>query len=270
MREAIVTTLSEDFPLSTNQLKKELSIRHGLHVTYQAVHKEIAKLEELNSVLKEGKSFSLNVDWIRTKREFFQRAELNYTKLKKYSLAIIRKVHRDGELVRLEFSSVAEMDDYFVNIMTYFQELTPQGVPIIMHYRHNWWPVLYAKKEEEILRVDPTNERFYCLCGSDTPLDCWATKYENTIGMHVRIQKGTAENWNVHVYGDVLIQFNLDPAINRQIDLFFSESRGIDSYNPKKLMDALSEKAKHTVLIYKDPLLAERIRNETVKTFNNQ
>jgi len=270
VRDAIVTILVEDFPLSTNKLKNELALRFNTRVSYQAVHKELAHLEEGGCITREGKECSLNVDWIRSKREFFQRAEINYTKLKKYSLSIIRKVHRDGELARLEFESISEMDDYFVNVMTYFHDITPKDALIIMHYRHNWWPIIYAKKEEEILQADPANARFYCLCGSDTPLDRWATTYENAIGMNVRVQKGTAENWNVHVYGDVLIQFNLDPEIGRRIDAFFEKNKSIESYNPKELLDVLSAKAKHTVLIYKDHALAERIRDETTKAFKKK
>jgi hypothetical protein len=268
VRECIISILSEEFPLSTNQLKNEINKKNGKTITYQAVHKELNTLLEEKAIKKEDKTFSLNLEWIQKKHLFFKKTYINYTKLKKYSLGLLKRVREDGMPISLEFNSISEMDEYFVHVMEYFQEITPKNIEIVMIYRHNWWPLLYGKREETV--IDQTNKRFYCLCTSDTPLDQWATKYENKIGMNVKISSKRFDTWNVHVYGDIIIQFNIDPAITTEIDKYFDETKKIEQVNHTKLHQILDRNSTHTVLVYKDKKLSSKIRNETIAIIENE
>jgi hypothetical protein len=267
VREALLNILADEFPLSTNQLRSKIRRSFGLSVTYQAVHKELIKLEKYEVVEKQADNYLLSLDWIKNNALFFSQTELNYCRIKRYSANIIRKVQEEGDLVNLEFSSISELDDYFVNIMDNFQTLAPKNTSIIMHYRHNWYPILYAKKEVEIIQKNANNSRFYCLCGSNTAFDRWSTAYENSIGMHVKYKRGVAEKWDLQVYGDVIIQFHLDPQVTESMDAFFKNNVNILHYNPKELIDIMNRRGKFTVMIYKNALLAEQLRKTTEGEF---
>ena len=138
-----------------------------------------------------------------------------------------------------------------------------------MHYRYNWYPLLYAKKEGQLLEKDLGKKRFYCLCGSNTSLDKWSLDYENAIGMNVKYKKGVGQKLDLQVYGDAIIQFHLDPTIIEKIDHFFETNKTFFEYNPKDLLTIMSLTGKFSVMIYRNEMLAEQLRKETLAEFTN-
>jgi DNA-binding Lrp family transcriptional regulator len=265
VKNNIVAILADEFPLSINEIRSRLRISFKHSVSYQAVHKELVKLLEEGVVHKEDAGYLLNISWIIDKSNLYRRMEINYTRERRYSLGLMRKIQHDGDTVHLEFSTLTDIDNYFISVMEFFNTLVGKDDPIIMQYRHNTWPVLHAQREQEILQKQPENTKFYCLCGSYTPLDKWACDYERSIGMHV-MHKESATNFSVHVYGDVIIQFNTDPAIVLDIDSFYKSSAPM-TYNPKRLIDIQNKKARHTVMMYKNSMLADQIRREVMSLF---
>ena len=127
--------------------------------------------------------------------------------------------------------------------------------------------MIILKKEHEINIKNPQNNRFYCLCNSNTPLDKWSTSYENKIGMHVKIVEGIAKQWDIQVYGDLIIQFHIDSSIMSKIDQFFKKNKNINELNPKDIIDLLNLNGNIKVIIHKNSLMAKEIKKDTLKYF---
>ena len=136
-----------------------------------------------------------------------------------------------------------------------------------MHYKHNWWPLLYSKKEDEINRKEPKNKRFYCLCGSNTPLDKWSSNFENKIGMNVMHSKDAAKNWDLQIYYDLIAQFHIDLKIMNKIDNFFNKYKSIKDIDLKEFIDIMNFKGNIKVIITKNKEIANQIKKDTLKLF---
>lgn len=248
-------------------MKNKIKRYYNRDVSYQAIHKEVVSLITDKILKKEEKGYLLDIEWIKKFNKFAEALYLNYSKIRRYSLNMLKELKNNGDLISLEFQSVSELDEYFIDVMDYFHQILTHDEKIIMHYRHNWWPILYSKKEHEINIKDPENKRFYCLCGSDTPLDKWSTAYENKIGMNVKIVKGVAKQWDIQIYGDLIVQFHIDPSIMAKIDQFFIKHKDIKDLNPKEIIDLLNLKGSIKIIIHKNSLLAEELKKDTLEYF---
>ncbi len=266
VKEMIVFILAHEFPLSTKELKSRIKKYYSRSVSYQAVHKEAMKLGREGLLLKQDKKFQLNARWVQKFYKFAEALHINYSKARKYPLNIL-KLREDGDIITLDFDSLNEADDYFIDVMDYFYQTLSPDEPIIMHYRHNAWPILHAKKQEEISTAGPRERRTYCLCGSDTPLDRWCTDFENSIGMNVKIVPGAAKQWGTHVYGDLILQFHREATVSRKMDEFFEKSTSIDTIDPSELRELFDQKGNFKVIVHKNKLMADEIKAETMKHF---
>ena len=59
-------------------------------------------------------------------------------------------MRKNGDIITLDFENISELDKYFIEVMDYFHEILDYNDKIIMHYKHNWWPLLYSQKEDDI------------------------------------------------------------------------------------------------------------------------
>ena len=267
LKDKIIYILSYKFPLSISSLKKEIKKQFDLGVSYQAIHKIIKDLERTNIVDKKEGLYLLDVNWIKKVNYFSEQILLNYSKIKKYSLNILNQLKKDGDMITLKFESISELDNYFVEVMGYFNQLLKPNEKVIMHYRHNWWPLLYSKKEDDINRESKNNQRFFCLCGSNNYLDVWCTNFENSIGMNVKYKENAAQNGDLQVYSDIVVQFYIDTNILKTMDDFFTNIKSTKELDLKKLLEILHMHGKINVILHKNKFIAEQIKEETLNYF---
>jgi hypoxanthine-guanine phosphoribosyltransferase len=64
VREAVISILSNEFPLSTKKIFNRVKKDHNLSVTYQAVFKSIQEMIVENVLEKIDKEYKLNITWI--------------------------------------------------------------------------------------------------------------------------------------------------------------------------------------------------------------
>lgn len=266
VKEMIVFILAHEYPLSTKELKLRIKKYYGRSVSYQGVHKEAMKLGREGLLIKQQKEFMLNSSWVKRFYRFAEALHLNYSKVRRYPLNTL-ELREDGDIITLDFNTLNEVDEYFIDVMDYFYQILDPDEEIVMHYKHNFWPVLHSQKEQEINTKGPNTRKTYCLCGSDTPLDRWCTDFENSIGMNVKIVPGVARQWGVHVYGDLVIQFHREPKVGQRIDEFFETHKSIKDVDPNELRNIFDIKGIFKVIVHKNRLMADEIKKETLEYF---
>jgi putative hydrolase of the HAD superfamily len=80
VRDLIVELLASGQMLSVSELRFQLRSKYSISVSYQAIHKELQQLMDGEVVQRDGKLFSLKLQWLRRKAEFFRTAEENVVK----------------------------------------------------------------------------------------------------------------------------------------------------------------------------------------------
>lgn len=264
VKDRVIATLASKYPLTIKALKNQIRRQYNTNISYHAIYKVLRDLSRKNIIRKVNKTFMLNIEWIKKINQFSEQLLENYSKSKKYSINILRQLKKDGDVLTLDFNSLMELDEFFIKVMEHYSAFLSDNERIIMHYRHNWYPLLYSKKEHE---MGVNSNKFYCLCGSNTYLDKWCCDFENKIGLHIKYKKDIAQNWDLHLYKDLIIQFHIDPTIMAALDKFFEISKSIKDICLRKLIDILNKKGRINVIITKNRHVAEQIREATLKNF---
>ena len=78
VKEAIVCILSDRFPLTISEMRAVMRQTLTLHVSYQAIHKEVLRLLDSHVLARDGKMLLLNPVWLEEQRRFFVRTHSLY------------------------------------------------------------------------------------------------------------------------------------------------------------------------------------------------
>jgi len=78
LKNAIVLILCMEWPLSVAQIYKRVIRTYGIDCSYQAVFKQVKELESTNVLLKEGRLYKLNQNWLNSLNSFINCVILRY------------------------------------------------------------------------------------------------------------------------------------------------------------------------------------------------
>ncbi len=267
VKEYILVILSSEFPLTIKELKLRIKNNFSESVSYQSIHKELSHLSSDQIVVCENKKYLLSIEWIRQLGLFSDLIISNYTKQKKHSINKLLELKNDGDSISFDFDSFGELDNYFLELLDYFNEFFDPKEKILMHYHHNWWPLLYPFREMSI--VSKLKSKIYGICASNTKLDKFCAKFENSIGLKVLITNNSKINWQVNIMGDLVVSFYGDRDVYAKLEDYFVKYKDVSNINYKELIDILQIKGKFRVLVVKDSVLARNILDE-IKLFNEK
>jgi len=260
VKEKIILILSSEFPLTVKDLKLKIKNNFNESVSYQSVHKELNHLINDDILIHENKKYLLNIEWIKQVGLFSDLIISNYTSQKKHSINKLLELKNDGDSLSFDFESNAELDNYFLELLDYFNEFFDKDNNILIHYTHSWWPLLYPLREKQV--IGKLKSKFYGIHGSKTPIDNYCADYNQKIGIINLFSKDPKIHWNVIVMGDLIFSFYGDDNINKEIKSFFDSHKNLKSLNLKLLTDIIEKKGKFRVLVLKDSIYARNILSE--------
>ena len=83
VKDLVVYYLGHEWPLSAKQLHKLLKSQR--QVSYQGVHKALRELKEANMIIKRGRKYQLNAEFLRQERDFWVEAQKSYYGVSEHS-----------------------------------------------------------------------------------------------------------------------------------------------------------------------------------------
>jgi len=265
VKEKIIVLLASEFPLTVKDLKLKIKSNFNVSVSYQSVHKELNHLMSDEIIINDNKKYLLNVEWIKQVGLFSDLIVSNYTSQKKHSINKLLELKNDGDSLSFDFESYAQLDNYFLELIDYFNEFFEKDKKILMHYSHNWWPLMYPLREKEV--VAKLKSEIYCLCGANSNIDKFCINFEKGIGVKVFYVNNPNLHWHLNVMGDLIFSFYGDDSINKDINDFFIKYKELRNLDLKGLTDIIQKKGKFRVLVVKDSQFAKSILEE-IKIFN--
>ena len=267
VKEKIILILCSEFPLTVKDLKQKIKNNFNESVSYQSVHKELNHLMNDSILICENKKYLLNLEWIRQVGLFSDLIISNYTSQKKHSINKLLELKNDGDSFSFDFDSFADLDNYFLELLSYFNEFFEADKKIIMHYHHNWWPLVYPLREKTI--ATRLKSRFFGICGSTSKLDQYCVKFERNIGFKVFISNNSSLAWKTNVMGDLIVYYYVDSQIHNELELFFNKNKDATLVDLNELIEIIQKKGKFRVLIVRDSNLAKNILEE-IKLFKEK
>lgn len=173
LKDLILEVLGEEFPLSTKEIFQRVRQEHGRDATYQAVHKSVLEAIEEEAVVRIGKSYQLNSDWIQRIKKYSHTLEQTYSGKKD----IAEQIKGMGKNpIHIRFNDISELCTTVVRIGAE-RMLLKENIPYYTIIRHGWWPLRFSFADFTMLaRLNGNYHGSMGIIASDTPFDRWVCK----------------------------------------------------------------------------------------------
>ncbi len=269
VKDMVFSILMTDYPLSLIELLNHTKSRYGVSVTFQAVRDAVLQLIGAKVLLKEGKHYSINREWILEAHKFVDSLEKTYFKK---TDSIKNKIEVGPNMSVYTFPNLLTMDRVWNDLITDNYASNPEQ-PRVMTFEamHFWWVIVSLSQETALMReTTGRGVKHYYICYGNTPLDTWAVKHYNEMGVKsvmLPIPKDFVVGNNVGAYGDVIMQTMYSPKTAEKLTSFFRRYKRIEDIKLAELIDIVNEKTDEQLSVIKDPLLAKTMRERVLSKF---
>lgn len=255
VRNAVVSVLTEKWPLNAKDIYHETKTVFGLNVSYQAVHKMIKSLEEEYILLKQGKSYKLNPEWIEKTRQFSEQLSDAYAPIKK-----------DGPTIVLP--SLYETDKFLLNLLLQNSPKEGEKPFLGLHWIHFWVPLFLPIKEYTQIKELISKFDLYALCRGNTKVDKWCAKFWDSFGVKKKTGVDCAAISDLVIYQDFVIEVFYPTEIKKELDKFYENVKKIEDLDVQYIFENIfKKKAEISVIIHKNGTLAEQLKEQTTNYF---
>ncbi|VVB99882.1 Uncharacterised protein [uncultured archaeon] len=254
-KNAVISVLTEKWPLTTKNIFDEAQSKFAYCATYQAIHKTIKELEKDKILLKEGTSYKLNPEWIEKEKQFSEQLSEAYKPIKK-----------EGPSMTLP--TIYDTDKFLLNMM--LQNLPKEGEkPFIgMQWNHCWVPLFLSIKEYSQLKDVGQKFDFYSVSRGDTKIDKWCAKFWNAHGMKKKTGVDCAALSDIVIFGDTIIEIFQPPELKRKLNEFYEKAKSIEDLNIPYLFEHIfQKKTEINIVMHKNKELAEQLKEQTKSYF---
>lgn len=262
-KEAVILILSNEWPLSAKKIYNKVR-KMGLSVTYQAVFKTIKQLLDEGTLQKDDKEYKLNVDWLKRMDKESERILGFYEKtgLPPPERAL------SGANATVEFENLMAFFDYMIDFFQEMSKFQDEG-GLFCHFRHLWWAMTTeGEKFERFGRMVNSYKHGNFLCRNDTPMDRMIFNYYNSFKTVAKGRFGVdcAKDCDLFVSGDYVAQVFFEDSLKKGMDKFYRLKPGLKTDVFSRFFQLLFfKKVRITLLVNKSPVLAERIKQGTLK-----
>lgn len=263
VKDAIISVLVKEWPLTTRKLHNDVR-GMGISATYQAVHKAVRELENEEILRRVGKEYSINEKWLGRIRELGESMSRAYEK---------GPSSLDGkkEVESLAFHTVFDMYKFILDMSQEIQKMCMKEDDICAtHFRHMWWTLVGAEKEHNQFRgILTRTKNHYFACRGDTFADRMIAKFYTSAGA-ARVKTGVecAQDCDMMAAGGHVIQIYLPEDVKKAFDEVYGNFQNLSEDDLKRFYDSLlHRKTDINVVIIKNPAVAEKIIERTVKMF---
>ncbi|MFH1895737.1 MAG: hypothetical protein ABIJ74_04160 [archaeon] len=264
-KDAIISLLVYDYPLTAKKIHLRLKRENGLNVSYQAVHKVLRELEKEKMINRNENSYSLSVEWIKKIKNFADTLEKCY--LSKDSFLLKKVFEQDSYSITLNSS----MNFAAFILDVFFDYTNPEKKPSICH----WWSMYptFSLSDEQYKRLKEKieNNQYYMLAHNETTLDkSFAENFEK-MGAKVKLGVNVPFNPDTIVQGDYVGLIYFEPKFRKDILNYYKLGGLLEKVKINKLLSRLYEsKVSINVVVIKNPEIADKIRKQTITHFKGE
>ena len=258
--------LAEDNPKTLTQLHREIKRRYGISITFQAVIKAVNSLRLHKVLVKEGKLYNLNKDWIFETRNFFDKLYTEYFKVKKP----MKKIELGKEVTVYTVNNLLELDRLWNDLLFNWARKETEDKRNVWRGRHCWW-LIPRLQEEDILHDFFAKQgiKTYNILTRNTLLDKITINYYLKKKEFIKITNGIElkKDDQISAFGEFLMKFEIPKAISDKLEKIYQSTKKIEDLDLKKVIDIFKQNSEIEVMIIKDKLLADKIKQEIIDYF---
>ena len=265
-KDLVFSILAEDNPKTLTQLHREIKRRYGISITFQAVIKAVNSLRLHKVLVKEGKLYNLNKDWIFETRNFFDKLYTEYFKVKKP----MKKIELGKEVTIYTVNNLLELDRLWNDLLFNWARKETEDKRNVWRGRHCWW-LIPRLQEEDILHDFFAKQgiKTYNILTRNTLLDKITINYYLKKKEFIKITNGIElkKDDQISAFGEFLMKFEIPKAISDKLEKIYQSTKKIEDLDLKKVIDIFKQNSEIEVMIIKDKLLADKIKQEIIDYF---
>ncbi|MFH0837211.1 MAG: HAD-IB family hydrolase [Candidatus Aenigmatarchaeota archaeon] len=268
LRNAVLSILTTKHPLSARELYEIIRCDHVKLATYPAVYKTLKVMTRENKLIKQNRNFSININWVKELKTFAERVEDEY--VHNMHLPTLDEI-KNNENFSITFNTFDEANIYRKKLQKEYFLKKDENKPYCTMSRHQDSPLITSEKPQNLLNImsdTKTKLKSFVIVAGNTLVDEWTADYYRN--RHIAIQTGlpVADKCNIMVFGDVVMQIYLPEIVKNYIDKIYSKTTDISEINVEEFIrNAHKIRAKTKVIIMKNPVIAEQIRNQVINYF---
>jgi predicted transcriptional regulator len=256
----IIEILSENWPLTTKQIYNRLKRSYGVSVSYQAVHKQLKKMLEEKMITKNEKTFLLSYTYIKKLSSYSKKLESS-----------LRKESKDGSTV-LVLDSLIDCGKFLINefLSNKGKYPNPENKDSVCMWTHAW-PIVGASPEEhETMKKIMKETTHWNVCVHSTFLDKVTSNYVKKLGKKVVLNKKFSMKPDTFVQGDFILQAHFPEDLEKEMHQLYTKIKSERDFDMKKMFDFGSKKYGVKIVIFKNQELADSLREEAKKLYEEK
>ena len=270
-RNAIVNVLGAQWPLSAKALCNILLREKAISVSYQAVHKTLAQLEDEGIIERTGREYQLNKQWIAHVKQFGLHLEEAYSKVQSGFVVPFADAHRH-EHVTYTFDTIIDYGRFLINY--FFQHPNPLQKPCAFLCKNTYMPIGLSKEELGKLKTLWATNKYFVLVASSSVIDKFYGKALIRMGcgnIHFRFGVPVASDSDILVVGDYILRMYLRSDMKKELFERSAQFRNLEEFDLDWLFAFMHQrKTELKVQIDKDPTIADQLRTETLSYFKEE
>ncbi len=266
-KDLVFSILSEEESKTLTQLHREIKRRYRISVTFQAVIKAVSSLLSHQIIIKEGKLYSLNKEWVFETRNFFDKLYTDQFKVKKP----MKKIELGKDVTIYTVNNLLELDRLWNDLLTNWAKKETEDKRNVWKGRHCWW-LIPRLQEEDILHDFFTKQKIktYNLLTSNKVLDKIAVSYYRNRKEHIRTNSKLRLKSDSHIsaFGEVLVKFEIPTEISSKLEKIYQKTKRLEDLDLKKVLDIFKQNTEIEITVIEDRLIADNIKKEISNNFN--
>jgi hypothetical protein len=260
VEDFIILSLSQRQPLSAKELFGEVK-RHGVDVSYQAVHKKLQELQKQRVLSSDGKRYSINRKWVLDAKVFLEKMDSELLKS-------VEKAERK-EAVCLSFDSYNDFGTHMLREFAKERELEPGGVCVTIQ-KHFWWIFSVSKEDYSLLKKLGGSGKSYITCEGRSLVDKLLLPVYKKFGWKIVTGAVSPYDYDLVVYRDWVHQVFYSPSQKKFVERVCGEVSKPEQLISDFHQKYFENKGKIKVIIFKDRELARQLRADALQRFKKK
>ncbi|MBU1199598.1 MAG: hypothetical protein KKF46_01615 [Nanoarchaeota archaeon] len=270
VKDLVFSILTAERFLSIIELTNRIKKNYNINITYQAVRKAIDTLHRQGVLLKEGKKYSINKEWIFKLKSFFDNLLTKYDSGKEIHAFTSDLVKENYAIYTL--STLYDLDNFWNDILKYLADhMEPNEKKIAFNYGHyTWWMLINLGSETKLYEYHKKKGILnYFVFFRDLPLNKWSVRMYNELGHKAKLleDKKIDETVAINVVGDTIIQIKYPKVIVNKVRKFFEKYKNTQEMSMKEITQISHTLCEIKFIMFKNPIMAKSLRENYMKKY---
>lgn len=260
-KDIVITILTYEWPLSIKQIHNRAKKQYSYSGSYQSIYKTLNELSAKEIIIKKGKEYEINVDWVKRVQSFTDIVETNYFAEQEASnLVGLKDSSSNQDIITITFKDIFDAEKYLYYFMK--DKLFKKKSRVITYQTNNEWrPIFYLRAEYNYCtRLQKRGHKIYFLSKGNSRIEKEIKKFYTSIGIKYKNTKSSLLNDTVS-FLDYAVQIFIPESLREQI------RKNLENMDILKLREVLSKESFVKMIITKDKELAKEIQREVLKRF---